>query len=396
MEKTLSFSRVAAIFPANEVPATVKVCFLINQLAPDGAPTLLLDIVRQTQNQTDIDYTVLFLEGEDTLAPEFESEGARVVDFDATFKFDPVAIFRLARYLRREKFDILHTHLPYSQSLGRLFGFLGESDNLVSTQHNVPYERHPITRTLERVTRPLDNATIAVASDIEREYTNSVHLYDGQQDGQWCTIYNGIDVEGFHENVKNASPETFKAKKNIQGNPIFLTVGRYVPAKAQTDIIEAMSHVTEELPDAKLLLVGWGELEEELNDAVTTHAVEDSVTVVGRVPAEEIPEYFALGDVFVSSSLREGLPIAILEAMAANLPVVGTKIPGVKEVVKAEKTGLLVPPEDPHALAESMVQSVEMNHQYGQNGYERVRNHFNVRTTAQSYVNLYEELTQSE
>src|SRR5699024_7421472 len=99
----------------------MKVCFLINQLAPGGAPTLLLDIVRHTDDE-DIDYTVCFIEGENTLASDLEAAGARVVDFGAEFKFDPRAIWRLARFFQREEFDILHTHLPYSQTLGRVFG----------------------------------------------------------------------------------------------------------------------------------------------------------------------------------------------------------------------------------------------------------------------------------
>jgi glycosyltransferase involved in cell wall biosynthesis len=371
----------------------MKICFLINQLAPGGAPTLLLDIVRHTDPDVNIEYTVCFIEGEDALVPEFEKAGARVVDFGAAFKFDPRALARMARFFRREEFDILHTHLPYSQTLGRMFGELGSTEHVISTQHNVPSERHPITRTLEQVTRPLDTATIAVAGDIERAFTGGVHRYDGHLCRQWCTIYNGIDVEGFHERVRQANPTAFRAQKEIEGNPLFLTVGRYVPAKAQHDLISAMNYITDEHPDAHLLVVGWGELENELRQLVKKRGLTESVTITGRVPSEDIPEYYALADVFVSSSVREGLPIAILEAMAAGLPVVATKIPGVQEAVENDGTGLLVPPNSPKELAKTMIQTASTQEPFGERGYERVLDRFDVRQTARLHVELYHHLT---
>lgn len=371
----------------------MKVCFLINQLAPGGAPTLLLDIVNHTDDDLDIKYTICFIEGEDTLAPEFEAAGARVVDFSAKFKFDPRAIQRLARFFRREHFDILHAHLPYSQTLGRVFGRLGNAEYVVTTQHNVPSERHPITRTLEQVTRPLDAATIAVASDIERAFTGDVHRYEGQLDRQWCTIYNGIDVEAFHKQVRRAHPSEFCTRKEIDGDPIFLTVGRYVPAKAQQDLISAMEYLRDEYPDAHLLVVGWGELEDELRATVTERGLTENVTIVGRVPSEDIPEYYALADVFVSSSVREGLPIAILEAMAASLPVVATTISGVQEVVNNGETGLLVPPNSPEELANTMIQAASTQEPLGEHGYDRVLDRFNVRETSRLHMKLYQELS---
>ncbi len=370
----------------------MNVCFLINQLAPGGAPTLLLDIVRNT-DASDITYTICFLEGEDTLAPEFEAAGADVVDFDAGFKFDPRAIARLARFLRHEKFDIVHAHLPYSQTLGRVFGRLGNVDHIITTQHNVPSERHPITRTLERITRPLDAATIAVAGDIERDFTGTVHRYEGQLDGQWCTIYNGIDVTEFHERVQQADPDEFRARKGIHGDPLFLTVGRYVPAKAQEDLVLAMNHLTEDFPQAHLLVVGWGEMESMLRKTVKEHDLSDAVTIVGRVPSEDIPEYYGLADVFVSSSVREGLPIAILEAMAANLSIVATDISGVKEVVEHERTGVLVPTRSPNELSNAMKRVASTDEPFGDRAYSRVSEQFDVRQTTRSYVTLYRDLT---
>lgn len=109
----------------------IDICFLINQLAPGGAPTLLLDIV--THTDVDIQYTICFIEGDDSLALDFRAAGARVVDFGAEFKFDPRALSRMARFFREEEFDVVHAHLPYAQTFGRVFGRLGGANRIVST-----------------------------------------------------------------------------------------------------------------------------------------------------------------------------------------------------------------------------------------------------------------------
>ena len=370
----------------------MNVCFLINQLAPGGAPTLLLDIVTHTDADTDIEYTVCFIEGEDTLVSDFENAGARVVDFDAAFKFDPRALARLARFFRRETFDILHAHLPYSQILGRVFGRLGGIEAIVSTQHSIPDNYHLVTGTLERVTRSLDTRTVAISEGVEKEFTGTAHQYQPGQSRQWCTIYNGVDVTGFNEQVTTADTSGLESQYGIGDEPIFLNVGRYVPAKSQHDLIAAMAHVVDDYPDARLFIVGWGPLEDDLRRTVTDHGLSANVTVTGRIPPDDIHTYYALADVFVSSSRIEGLPIATLEAMASELPIVATDIPGMRGVIKDGTTGLLVPPNASSRLAAVMVRAVMTKEQYGTEGYERAAAIFDIRKTASLHVQLYREL----
>ncbi len=369
----------------------MKVCYLINQLAPGGAPTLLLDIVTHTDADAAIDYTICFIEGDDTLAADFETAGARVVDFGAEFKFDPRALWRLARFFRREEFDVLHAHLPYSQTLGRMFGRLGGIEVLVSTQHSVPENYHPITGALERATRPLDTKTVAISEGVERAFTESFHQYEPGQRGQWCTIYNGVDVTGFNAQVKAANAG-LESRYGLGDEPVFLNVGRYVPAKAQHDLIAAMDRVVRDCSDAQLFIVGWGALEDELTAAIDDYGLSANVTLTGRVPPADIHAYYALADVFVSSSVIEGLPIATLEAMASELPIVATDIPGMRGVIEDGITGLLVPSNDPERLAAAMIRATTTEIPLGANGYERAAATFDIRKTASSHVQLYREL----
>lgn len=375
----------------------MNVCFLINQLAPGGAPTLLLDIVTHTDANANIEYTVCFIEGDDSLVSDFENEDVRVVNFEAEFKFDPRALRRMARFFQREKFDILHTHLPYSQTLGRIFGRVGGIKNIISTQHNVPTNYHPITGTLEWITRHLDSRTIAVSEGIERAFTENARQYEPGQSGRWCTIYNGIDVVGFNEQVLSANATILESRYGIGNEPVFLSVGRYVPAKAQHDLIAAMNRVVREQSDAQLFIVGWGELEDNLHQTVANFDLGDNVTITGRVSNEDIYRFYSVSDVFVSSSVREGLPIAHLEAMAAELPVVATKIPGVMEIIEHRQTGLLAPARSPSKLADKMTEVVaKNNHKYGVNGYRRAAAMFDIEETTASHIELYRELYENK
>jgi glycosyltransferase involved in cell wall biosynthesis len=375
-----------------ETHHAMDVCLLINELAPAGAQTLLLDIVRHTDDRAGIDYTVCFIEGDDDLAADFETEGARVVDFGAAFKFDPRALVRLARFFQREDFDVLHAHLPYAQTLGRVFGRLGGVEAIVSTQHSVPDSYHPITGLLERLTRPLDARTIAISKGVERGFTGTAREYEPGQRGQWCTIYNGVDVRGFNERVTSADVATLETRYGIDDEPVFLHVGRYVPAKSQRDLIAAMERVVDTHPDARLLMVGWGPLEDELAAAIDDRDLAANVTLTGRVPPADIHAYYALADVFVLASTEEGLGIAGLEAMAAELPVVATDVPGLCEIVTEGVTGLLVPPNAPDKLADAMVHAMTTDEPYGANGYERAAATFDIRTATAAHHRLYEEL----
>lgn len=110
-----------------------------------GEPRPLLDVVQNT-DADGISYTVCFIEGDDALVSDFEAAGAEVVDFRAAGKFDTRALWRRAVFSRKRKFDALHAHPPYARALGRLCARVGDVDAIVSAQHNVPGNNHPILR----------------------------------------------------------------------------------------------------------------------------------------------------------------------------------------------------------------------------------------------------------
>ncbi|PCR90469.1 glycosyltransferase family 4 protein [Natrinema ejinorense] len=364
----------------------MKVCYLINQLAPGGAPTLLLDIARNMDEGVSV--TVCQIEGDTDLTEKLTEAGAEVVNFGADFKFDPRAIARMISFFRQNEFDILHAHLPYSQTLARTIGRAGNVDTIVSTQQSFPDNYHPITRFLERHTRWLDDATVGITEAITQAFRESPVRTD------WYTIYNGTDIPKFAENVAAADPDQLRSELGLEDELIFLNVGRYVPVKSQKDAIRAMAAGVDQFSDSHLLIVGWGPLEEDLKQLATDLGIADSVTVTGRVPKDEIHEYYALGDVFVLPSISEGFGICLTEAMAASLPVVASDIPGVREVVADGETGFLVPPREPAEFATAMkdLQSEQKRRTFGKAGFQRAAERFDIKSIVESHMDLYDQL----
>ena len=398
MGSTDSSHEAAATARETTVPTSpedpIEVCLLTNHLAPDGAPTLLLEIVTQSHSP-DISFTVCFFGGDDELRSAFEAAGAEVVDLGsrkAIPQFDPLSIPRALRFFRGSEFDVLHCHMPYSHTVGRVAGALSGVDTIVSTQHNVPDNYHPVERAGERLTRFLDSTTVAVSEGVQTAFTGTARRHEPGTTPDWCTIRNGIDVEEFRRSVEAADGDAVRSTHGLDDETVFLNVARYEPQKAQEDLVAAMGDVVERLPDAHLFVVGWGSAEESLRDDVRRLGLDGSVTVTGRVPT--VHEYYAAADVFVSSSVFEGLPITHLEAMAAELPVVTTDIPGVREVVLDGETGRRVPTRSTSELADAMasVAASDDREGLGRAGFRRALAEFSIEDTVASHLCLYRDL----
>ncbi|ELZ21458.1 glycosyltransferase [Natrinema limicola] len=372
----------------------MKVCYLKNWLGTGGSSQLYLDLIKHTSDEA-IEYTICHLEGcdEDT-AEKFRAEGTRVVGFDFQSKFDPMGIWRMLRFFSNEDFDVLHTHLPYAQTLGRIIGRMTGHQNIISKQSSFPSNYHPITRSLEYITRPLDSKTVAASKGVQKAFTGDANFYQKGEQSRWCTIPNGLDVEDFNSKVQNANPSRIRQKWDIGDEEmVVLNIGRYIPAKSQKDLIYAMDLVTEKVPNTHLLLVGYGELESELRAQIRKLGLNDNITITGYTSSVE--DYYAAADLFVLSSVLEGFGIVVIEAMASELPVIGTNIPAIEEIIDQNESGLLVSPESPSELSKAILKllsSQRLRDELGVSGYERVQSKYNIESMSDNYIKLYSEI----
>lgn len=350
--------------------------YVVSSFVRGGAETMLLRHVRYAGRRP----IVFRLGGSPDLEAEFRAAGATTVNLGLDSVVSPAGLNRARAQFGEYDLDVLHAHMPSPMIVARLAGRAAGVRTLVSTHHTVAQNYPPALRMLERTTRPLDDSLVAV-SDAVRRTQSSVLDTPG-----WTTIYNGIDVDEFNRDVATANPPD-----GIDADgPVILNVGRYIPEKGQRYLVEAMPGVLQRYPEARAVLVGYGELRDDIEAQVAKLGLNDHVQLTGKV--SDVHRYYAGADVFVIPSLFEGLPITALEAMAAGLPVVGTRVPGVSEAVSAE-IGSLVPPASPERLSRAIIDVLADGPvERGERSVDRARRTFDIEHTVDAHERLYATL----
>ncbi|MCM8773780.1 MAG: glycosyltransferase [Candidatus Omnitrophica bacterium] len=208
-------------------------------------------------------------------------------------------------------------------------------------------------------------------------------------------IYDGIDLDGF----KNGNRERIKKEFNLGSCSVVGIVGRIVEGKGFDDFIRASAIVSQRRPEVKFLIVGSDNsedkrLEKELKNLSKNLNLNDKVIFTGW--RNDTPDLISAFDIDVQSyTLPEGLPNVIIEAMALSKPVIATNIPGPSEIVLDGKTGLLVPPAKPYALAEAMIKLLDnltLAKRMGEAGRKRVEEVFDIKKTVRKIEDIYTHL----
>ena len=197
-------------------------------------------------------------------------------------------------------------------------------------------------------------------------------------------VYNGINLP---------STKPISMEPEIEKNYFTIgSVGRLTEQKGYTHLLAAIPQVMQRHPEVTLVLLGDGELRSELEEQVRQLGLENHVKIVGQV--NNVLEQLEGFDLFVSSSLWEGLPTVIMEAMAVGVPVIATDIPGSREMISHKKNGWLVAPADPSSLANAISELIEnpkLRQQLSQAGKQSVKQ-YSIQEIAKSYKNLYDSL----
>jgi len=202
---------------------------------------------------------------------------------------------------------------------------------------------------------------------------------------QMVVVHNGIDPRLFLE-IDGPSP---RRELCLEDLPVLTFVGRLAPPKDLLTVLEAMRGLSKVI----LLVVGDGELKPQVEKCVKEYGLEGQVQLLGQ--RSDIPQILAASDVFVLSSLWEGLPYTIIEAMMSGLPVVATSVGGVPELVEDGVTGFLVPPKDYQALAKALqrlLDDPELCHRMGQLGREKALREFTLDRMLRETEKVYEEV----
>lgn len=389
----------------------IKLAFLINDLLIGGAQKLILDMARRIDKES-FEIVVIKLKNESQLKPgidtfieDFQKLKIPVLDVNGGKRFSYTEAVRLYKLLKKERPDVLHTHLPYAGILGRVIGRIARVPVIISTQHNFPRAYTPKVKFLEKLTFPLADMIVCIYDDLEEQMFGSVKMFKPElvrQKRKNSTIYNGVDLEAIDERIRDANPVALKKEFGITDEPVIAMVGRMVFWKGHRFLIGAMAEVVKKYPRAKLLLIGYGGIENDLKKQAEELGIKNNVIFAGA--RKDVFEILTIVDVFASPYTHEagsggGFGVTFIEAMAVGKAVVSTVGPGIDIAVKHEKTGLLVPPMTVEPLAKAIIELLnnpEKRTVFGRAGRELVEEVFSTKAMVKNYESLYSTLLEKK
>ncbi len=279
------------------------------------------------------------------LASEAEAAGARVCVFGKTDGPSFSLVRTLARQFRQDRVDILHAHnalvLHYAVAAARLAGV----PVVINTRHGGNMNWDPKCERIWRFATRWTDGVVFVSEGVRDFYVER----DKLALRNISVIYNGIDVDKF--SARKAQPLSDLSRLR------FGAVGRLVPAKDHVSLVRAFGTVLDSLPKAELHIMGEGPCRQAIEKAIAGLGSAGRVVLHGA--GSDVAGFLSSLDIFVLPSLDEGLPISIMEAMAAGLPVISTRLPGLTELVPESLMAGCCPPGQPELLANVMLTTAQ-------------------------------------
>lgn len=229
---------------------------------------------------------------------------------------------------------------------------------------------------------------------VERSWFGKATLFDPQRKhpGRHCTIYNAVDAERIASIVACADRVALRAALDIGDQPVVGVVGRLRQEKGQAVLLEAMAQVIKDLPSALLLVVGDGPDRNDLQQQSEQLGITDNVRWLGQQKTEDVFKLYSVMNVLAVPSIFEGFGLVAAEAMAARLPVVGSAVDGLMEIIIDHETGRVTPPQDAEALAAAILQlllSPEAAIRMGMKGEQHLLKHFSLRGFSENITAAY-------
>lgn len=353
-----------------------------------GAEQVLVNIVNNLPE--DFVSFVCCLKNSGPMADSISRLGAPVYELHWHTGNSYRAAFPLAKILKEQRIDVLHAHSWSTYCEAALAGLLARTPIVVTTIHGMqtPYPQGK-TAILKHFVR------INAEKIFSRAYTKICAVSQGVKDYMVKEIgLNPQKVSIVYNGIKIIDPKTPDEKETMQGvkeeDFVLVWAGRLVPVKNLSGLLKALVIVRGVVSNVRLDLIGDGADMESLKREARALGVSDRVRFVGYKPL--VRDWLSCADIFVMPSHFEGLSVALLEAMAAGLPVVATKVGGNQEIVAQGRSGVLVPPDDTEALAQAIIDlhgntplRIEMKHF----AYRRVSEEFSMDKMIANYCSIY-------
>ncbi|MFH1062926.1 MAG: glycosyltransferase [Candidatus Omnitrophota bacterium] len=320
----------------------INVVHIVEDLKTGGLEKIIASIATGLDKET-FNLKVWCLSRGGEIYDELQSKAVEIENLDMKSPRNPLFLLSLCSKFKKNKIDIVHTHGYTATTIGRLTAFLSGVKVIIAHIHSTYYNYNKKQLIIEKIfslfTKKIICCSKAVAEFVkENEKINPLKIQ---------VIYNGIDVNKFEvvSSIKKQENKRFTVG----------CVASLVEHKGHKYLLEAAKEVLDTLPDkVRFMLVGDGVLRKQLEKQVRNLGIAEYVSFMGNV--KNIEALISTFDIAVLASCeREGLGIALLEAMAGGIPVIGTNVGGIPEIIENKKNGLLVKPYDSKSIAQAII-----------------------------------------
>lgn len=365
---------------------------VLYRLDTGGMERIVVSLIAATRDR--YRHAVIALTGFGAMRLEIEGVVEACVSLDKKPGKDWPCYFRFWRALRSLKPDLVQTYNIGTLDLAPVVRLAGVR-RLVHAEHgrdgSDPGGDDPTYLRLRRWMAPFIDRYVAVSRDLETWLTKRV----GLNPSKVAYIANGIDTAAYHATRPRVGARQILRDFAPPGSLVIGNVARLDKVKDQANLINAFNLLRDPggRVDCRLVIAGDGPQRADLGQQIAQLGLTESVRLLGN--RTDVAEVLAACDVFVLSSIAEGMPVTILEAMASGLPVVATAVGGVASVVEAGVTGTLVPPGEPRVIADALeayAADEALRHRHGEAGRARVVARFSLNTMVSAYTALYDQL----
>jgi len=327
----------------------------------------------------------LLCQPESPMAEKAEEVGIKTFPISMHGEVDPLACFRIRTLINRFRYDILHSHTSHAHTLA-FFSSIGTNVNrLVTRRVDFSIFRHSFLNLSGIKYRYMSNFYIAISHKIKDVLVN-----DGIPADRIFVVPSGINPNRF----TNAAKDYLISEFNIKSSDhVVINVAHLAGHKGQQYLVRAIPHVLAKIPNVRFFIVGGGDLMEKLKVLAASLGLKNELIFTGF--RRDVGAFYQIADLFVMSSVQEGLGTAILDALALGKPVVAAKSGGIPEIIKNGESGLLVSPADPKALSEGIIRMLsddELAKRVARTGKSLVKQKFSIDTMVDGNIDVYRQI----
>jgi glycosyltransferase involved in cell wall biosynthesis len=361
-----------------------QVLHIVKSLGRGGAEMLLQETLKQHDRSSFEFHYIYFLPWKNQMVEGLEKAGGTVHNFPA--KNNLVIMLqarKIANYIRKHKIELVHCHLPWAGFVGRIVHKM-TGIPVIYSEHNKQERYHAITKTINKLTFNWQNKVIAVSADVAESIQTHIHPKIPVQ-----TILNGVDTTHF----QRKPDEGIALRKELGIEPSAIIIGTIAVFRFQKRLkewIDVFKLLEAKNPGIRGIIVGDGILNEEIRAYLKEQGMEGKILMPG-LKTNVIP-WFSAMDIFMMTSSFEGLPIALLEAMSMECVVVCTDAGGIKELIRNQQDGFLVPVDqwkDIILPLEMLISDPGLMKNYAAQARQRVVESFSMKAMVQQTEAVY-------